>query len=310
MKPSDLYAMPTITAVAWPEASEELLREAFGLEPRDVNLDHASEFCNPRTEFQLKMSARIGDFREGAVHALVFDGRPFGILATAGGEARFTVTDVSRYNDAICEIEAWRHLPRFGTVADHSEELYDLDVFGGMAVVETPEGFRLVDRRVSDGSGTLVLDETRLEAALRSHARNLVVAGDTGAAARAAASLGGFDGVDASSPSRVRLSDADARRSIAEVIRQGVPEELRAIVVDEIPRETTLDDDFDLNGCEFDHDWTAVVVETEEGTYALSVPVTDLLDGSFGWSKSVRSRRLGPPELFDEYAFATDSPTP
>jgi len=310
MKPADVYAMPTHYTLCWHDGPEGLLGDVFGVDPDDFDLAAAADSGSYRVECHLKMAADLDGYREATVHALTVDGKPFGIYASSNGEGRFIVTDMARHADAVRLVEEWRIKPRNGILSHRDAELRELDAFGGMSVVSAPEGLRLVRQRYSDGCGNLVFDEALFDKAFGDHVRSLVLGGDTHAAARAAGIIAGHPKGMLPEPGRGTMPDAEGRRRIAEVIRRGVPGGIRSAVVDEMPRETVLDDDFSLNGCEFETDWTAAVVATEDGTYALRVPVKALSDGSFEWARHVSCQRLGHPDLFEDYACETATPAP
>jgi hypothetical protein len=309
MKPADVYAMPTHYTLSWHEGPDGLMSDVFGVDSEHFDLRAAADSGDYRIECHLKMAADLDGYREATVHALTVDGRPFGIYASSDGEAQFIVTNMALHAEAVRLVEEWRIEPRVGVLAHRDAELRELDSFGGMSVVSTPDGLRLVKRRYSDGGGTLVFDEARFHEALKEHVGKLVIGGVVNAAAQAAEVIGGHREGSLGHFERGSMPDAGQRRLIAGIIRRGVPDGIRSVIVDEMPRDTVLDDDFSLNGCEFETDWTAAVVATENGTYALRVPAKALSE-NFNWARHVSCQRLGSPDLFEEYACEATSPVP
>lgn len=232
MKPSDLYAMPTLSSETW-RRSRAFLAFLPEFEPLDIDEAKAGTLD---LSFDLKLSREDEDGSPVTYTVAAYKDRPIGFVMRPGKFAEETyVTDQEAY-------EALRHRVWLCTstkkqdvaFVDVDEDDRDLAGAGGMTVFGVGSEMRLVQNGHLSKAGEMLFDERAFAEAVDELVRPLEKA-------------------------QHRMWDPDVREAVARAMARAVPEGLRKT----IDFEKEDGDPVAFEG---------VLVGTEDGTYIIGIP--------------------------------------
>lgn len=276
LRPADIYALPNRSTESW-YGAYRVNEDLFD----DNTLEHMLDEERGRQEkaddlsYDSKLLAMAGHEEFVEYLAATYRGKPFAVLVKTGHTCERLVTDRETYFAARDYLDGFRkrdlHLDQ-DCVADDAEHklLYGYD---GFWIASVGDGVRLVDVHHVSRKGALIHDQVAFEKALERLSPDMP-----------AYKLKDFDGPDAE-----RQADLVTR-----AIMESLPGGLRAT------------SDFEPPPVEGDamqrHAWRGVLVQAEDATYALGVKAWDAKGPGFFWRDAITVQKVGPHELYDEFA--------
>ena len=285
MRPNEFYALPNVDTRPWYDAHGKV--ERFFDDPSlEWNLDDraAKEAGADALAFERKLFANVDGERTVSYVAVTFEGRPVGILVTAGrgeqDQEHRIVTDADGYAAARGYLDRYvKEPPRLASdLADPDAQIEVLDgIYGHVVIVHDGETRLLDVDHVSD-LGTVLFDEKAYDLAFDRIVRPAFAGPDT---------------------------EGEMRKGISGERMQGL---VTRAVLESMPAGVEATDEFgdipEVEGIRRYQDWSPVLVAGDDGTYTVGV------DSMPAWfTFRLKLERVGPPELYAELA-AKSVPSP
>jgi hypothetical protein len=272
MKPSEIHALPAEQSSHWFESPGTVIEDVFGYRDEELDLEKASDAGAIRIGIERKLMETDGDLEAWVtVSSLLFNSRPFGIHTQAGGGSSVRITDWNTFQEARDYLEGWHRRPVLNhAYASPDEDDPSITDQLGLRAMTVRGKTMLVSERFLDAEGSLILDP----AAWREAFNRLL--------------LQQKDGKEAG------LRDPYIRARTVEALLAAVPEGVEAAGLDRKEE----------NGA-----WTAIVVATDEGTYAFGIPPHAAGAKWLSWAGALDSARIGGPEAIEDYR-ETAAPSP
>lgn len=283
MKPSSIYALPTIRSEPWYFAGSA---EDFFGDWVAVYDDRPIAAKADAVTFDDKLYYNVDGERSVSYAAVMFNGNPIGVMVNAGRggrdhRARY-VTDPVAFNEASAYIRQFL-TPELGESEQYGvdQDIEALDHVYGYVVAQVNGQTRLADADDFTHDGRLAFDREVFRSAFDEIVRP--------AFNRTADYEEGIGGQ--------RMKDLTAQ-----ALLKAVPDGMETSVEFSGFPKRKSDGEVVLI------DWPAVLVGTDEGTYAIGLPEWGMAKW-FAWVSHLRCERVGGPELFGELT-GTAAPSP